>query len=130
MPSKQVHIQQAVHNQQLCGVLDNAHYPDWCVTVMFYCALHYVDAILAESLTGQVQHPQSHEYRNKGIGMLQVFTPQIHADYRALQTRSRMARYDHWRGSKNKQKFSKSALKQLEQDTFSPLVEKLKALLT
>ena len=128
MPSKEEHIQQAVHNQQLCGVLDKAEYPDWSVTVMFYCALHHVDAVLAKELTGQSQHPKRHGHRGRAMAMLQVLKP-LYPDYRLLETRSRMARYEHWRGTRNRPNFTESAVRQLEQNTFIPLVESLKRIL-
>ena len=107
--------------------MDKAKYPDWSVTVMFYCALHYVDAVLDEKIR---IHPRTHGDRSKKMARLSVFTSEMFTDYRLLLTRSELARYDHWRGSGNKRKFTESAVEQLERDTFTPLVKSLKKILT
>jgi hypothetical protein len=46
MPHKNVHIAQALHNEELAAYLSGTAYPDWIVTSMFYAALHYVEAYL------------------------------------------------------------------------------------
>jgi hypothetical protein len=38
------HIRQAEHNEALADYLLGTPYPDWRCTVLFYAALHYVQA--------------------------------------------------------------------------------------
>ena len=47
MASKDDHLWQANHNEQLYSQLSNTDFLDWAVTLIFYSALHYVDAYLA-----------------------------------------------------------------------------------
>jgi hypothetical protein len=63
LPSKDEHLKQAQHNEQLADALSKGAYIDWAVTVLFYAALHYVDAVLAVS---QV-NPDTHGERQTEI---------------------------------------------------------------
>ena len=88
MPLKPEHISKAEHNEKLAETLSRTAYLDWAVTVIFYAALHYVDAILAAS----VVHPETHSERNDAIGTNAKLL-KIRAEYRILETLSRNARY-------------------------------------
>lgn len=88
MPLKPEHISKAEHNEKLASTLSQTAYLDWAVTVIFYAALHYVDAILAAS----VVHPETHSERNDAIGTNATLMT-IRAEYRILETLSRNARY-------------------------------------
>src|SRR5437762_2448334 len=44
MPGTQDHLDQAQHNEQFFAKIDPSVNGDWAVTVLFYAALHYVDA--------------------------------------------------------------------------------------
>lgn len=50
MPSHEQHLKQAKHNQELIGFIETNggadRFCDWCVTIAFYSALHYFEAIL------------------------------------------------------------------------------------
>jgi hypothetical protein len=49
VPSKEDHLNRAQDNERLAGSLDlnSAINVDWAITILFYAALHYVDAYLA-----------------------------------------------------------------------------------
>ena len=50
MPESALHLAQAKHNEELLAFLDvhdkTEYFRDWYMTVAFYAALHYVEAIL------------------------------------------------------------------------------------
>ena len=56
MPSEQEHNRQANHNEQVFQRLDSINIIDWAITVMFYTALHKVDAYLSRLSI----HPRKH----------------------------------------------------------------------
>ena len=88
MPLAPEHISKAEHNEKLADTLCKGSYLDWAVTVTFYAALHYVDAILAAS----VIHPETHTERNDAVGA-NATLQKVRAEYRTLETLSRNARY-------------------------------------
>ena len=88
MPTKEEHLETALHNEQLAEVLAASKFTDWAVTVYFYTALHYAHAVLA--IYGQ--HPQSHEATAPLVRSNQVLK-RIWKEYRCLQVASRNARY-------------------------------------
>lgn len=49
MPSKETHLEQYQHNRDFLehGISDTNKFADWAVTVTFYCAVHIVEAALA-----------------------------------------------------------------------------------
>ncbi len=55
MGTKEGHLAKARSNEESLASLnlDNSRFLDWAITVMFYAALHYVDAFLATSATSQ-----------------------------------------------------------------------------
>ena len=88
MPLQSEHITKAERNEKLAETLFRTSYIEWAVTVLFYAAVHYVDAILAASGL----HPDSHGQREDAINAnptLMTVRPQ----YRILDTLSRNARY-------------------------------------
>jgi hypothetical protein len=93
------HILQADHNQRLYSYLDqsfNGEFCDWQITMLFYSALHYLQA-LAEHRgisIGRTHHhiansinPSSHE------AVMRVTIPAFN-NYRNLREASEIARYD------------------------------------
>ena len=91
MPSRDEHLERARQNEEFAGSLDidRAIQADWAVTILFYSALHYVDAYLAV----KSYHPPDHDARDSEIennGSL----ADIYKDYRRLKDRSREARYN------------------------------------
>ncbi len=88
MPSFSDHVQQATHNEAFYQVIDKNVYSDWAMTVLFYAALHYIDAFL-----GQVGiHPGGHETRDTILSNRKELRP-IYGHYRHLKDCSRNARY-------------------------------------
>jgi hypothetical protein len=91
VPSKEDHLNRAQENEDLAGSLDlnSTLNVDWAITILFYAALHYVDAYLAVKPI----HPPSHESRDSEIqnnGSLSI----IYNDYRRLKDKSIAARYE------------------------------------
>jgi hypothetical protein len=91
VPSKEEHLSRAHENEALAGSLDldvtlNV---DWAITILFYAALHYVDAYLATKPI----HPPSHDFRDSEIENNGSLSP-IYNDYRRLKDKSVAARYE------------------------------------
>ncbi len=94
-PHEQSHIQKAKHNaKHLSEVTPKlATCPDWCVTVAFYIALHYVEAFFAKKEI--FPQDSSHEVRNSVISNCDE--PELIAikgKYLALYSKSKLARYN------------------------------------
>lgn len=88
MPNSTDHTLQAKHNEEFYQVIDKNVYSDWAMTVLFYAALHYIDAFL-----GQVSiHPGGHDTRDHEVSSRKELRP-IYGQYRHLKNRSRNARY-------------------------------------
>ena len=88
VPSRQQHLANAESNQRLSLALQAGPHIDWSVTVLFYAALHLVEAALAPQT-----HSANHNARFANIRR----HPQIrhvYFDYYELYTRSLDARYD------------------------------------
>lgn len=66
MPSKQDHVRKADENAAfaLSLTLDNQTRIDWALIILFYSALHYVEAYLATL----GQHLKSHRSRDSVVG--------------------------------------------------------------
>jgi hypothetical protein len=122
MPSRERHTRQALVNEQL-GVgrllLDEADDRPWIVTLMFYAALHWVDAYLATLLPPRGVHPPDHEARAAWIARTRALRP-IELHYRHLQDRSRDARYD-------LRAFSKSEVQDLRSMRLDPIRASIEA---
>lgn len=88
MPLKQEHISKAERNEKFAETVSKTAYLDWAVTILFYAALHYVDAIL--SVSGI--HPDSHTQRDDAIGTNATLLV-VRSEYRVLETLSQNARY-------------------------------------
>ena len=88
MPLKPEHISKAERNEKFAETVSKTAYLDWAVTIYFYAALHYVDAILAVSGV----HPDSHTQRGDAIGT-NVTLSVVRPEYRILETLSQNARY-------------------------------------
>ncbi len=89
MPSAADHIIQAQHNEKFFHVTDKSAYSDWAMTVLYYAALHYVDAFLAR--VGMVD-PGGHDVRDQEVHHRAELRPVIKPYFR-LKSRSRTARY-------------------------------------
>lgn len=65
-------------------------YLDWAVTVLFYTALHLVQAYLVETAATGFDIPRDHPERDNSVARL---LPGIYTSYRFLSSRSQWARY-------------------------------------
>lgn len=86
VPARHLHLAKAELNQRLAVALQKSH-SDWSVTVLFYAALHLVEATLAP------RHSSSHTDRDYNVQQHPQLRP-IYPDYRHLYRRSLDARYD------------------------------------
>src|SRR5947207_3319809 len=92
MPARSDHLEQAQRNRTFAERLlrewrDDETAIQWTVTVVFYAAVHHVDAYPSEF----GQHPKSHEQRRY---LLQTASDDVNVAYRSLYDASRQARYD------------------------------------
>jgi hypothetical protein len=90
MPTREEHLRKARHNEQFYATVDAAAYSDWAITVIFYAALHYVDAFLAR--IGGGINPGAHDVREGWVQREAQLRP-IAFQYMRLKNRSRNARY-------------------------------------
>lgn len=90
MPDRRQHLQRARDNGRLAHCLDTqlGYCVDWAITMLFYSALHYVDAYLA----GKGTHPSDHRSRDNEVAHIGTLSG-IYRDYRRLKDLSREARY-------------------------------------
>ena len=90
MPDVAVHSRQAKHNEAFLTEFNLAQttYSDWAVTVMFYTALHLIEAYLAT----QGLHPTDHWVRENYLTRITALKP-IYRPYRELRHYSEKARY-------------------------------------
>lgn len=98
MGEQRFHINKAERNEQFFQShnLESSSFNEWAVVVLFYAAMHYMDAVLArESVLSRSQrHPRDHPQRNRGVANSPTLGP-IARLYLNLYQRSRDARYTH-----------------------------------
>jgi hypothetical protein len=98
LPSEETHVQQACHNRRLARTISRSDYPDWAATVIFYAAVHYVEAVLARHAAPPDDQPSSHADRMRAMNNdLRHFTKRVRRCYRRLLDKSHDARYEDWR---------------------------------
>jgi len=88
VPSRADHLAKAQANESLSVALQSGASLDWSVTVLFYAALHLVEATLAPQA-----HSRTHVERDATIRQHPQLRP-IYGHYRELKERSLQARYD------------------------------------
>lgn len=89
MPDTRVHLNQADHNERFFDSFDRTTYSDWAITVLFYAALHYVDAFLAHA---GFTYPGGHPTRDGLVNSVTQLRT-ISSEYFRLKNRSSSARY-------------------------------------
>ena len=111
MPSKELHIFKAEHNKKfLDSVINgNEEYNDWSATVIFYCAVHLVEAYFAE----KGEHHTKHVDRKKAM-KCESELASVMVSYKAIESLSKAARYDCVVITKEKITSSKAKLLYLE----------------
>lgn len=117
MASKTFHINKAERNEQFYQShnLRVSLFAEWAVVVLFYTAMHYVDAVLAQEvgLSPQFRQPHAHTDRNAGVAKSSTLRP-VASMYMNLYHRSRDARY-------TQISFPNHLLGQLEAQSFEPV---------
>jgi len=89
VPTQDEHVKKAERNEVFAEFLAiKTKYIDWAVTVLFYAAVHYMDAILAVS---QV-HPEDHKERKAAIAVNDTLK-RVYPEYHKLETLSWNSRY-------------------------------------
>ncbi len=86
MAGRSEHLAQVAHNERFLGTVDPGLFPDWYGTIIFYTAVHLVEAMFARF----DDHSQSHPERNSS---LRLHYPEIWRHFRPLYDFSMTARY-------------------------------------
>jgi hypothetical protein len=84
------HRTKAEHNENFAATLSSPFH-DWAVTVIFYAAVHYIEAYFAKEKPPY--HSPNHPLRDSAIGKTAFLKP-IWKDYRELKNQSGLARYE------------------------------------
>jgi len=105
------HKLKALHNEQFLDLyrLGDGPFVDWAVTVLFYCAMHWMRALAAQE-GHKIKGYKDEEAVFTGTG---VFTPEAYDLYRQLKDDSRDARYE-------MKPFSRSDFEDLQVNFFQP----------
>jgi len=115
VPDYQAHLDQAARNEGFLVKIDVSLHSDWAVTVLFYAALHYVDAYLAKAAN---QHPGNHDERDRLI-QSHSKTSAARPYYRRLKDRATEARYQCTKT------ITPATVSSLRTNDFEPLKQKL-----
>ena len=91
LAEKQSHLTKAEHNKDFLEniIKGNELYNDWSATVIFYCAVHIVEAYFAEKNI----HHLKHKDRQNDIRQESALSS-IRVSYKILEDLSRTARYE------------------------------------
>ena len=92
MPSKDEHLAKASGNEAFAGTITTANQAciDWTLVVLFYAAVHYVEAYLAVKMSA---HLRSHTTRDSYVGRL-ADLKKIFKEYQHLKYFGYNARYE------------------------------------
>jgi hypothetical protein len=116
-PLARTYEEQAQRNYKLyCQLRDEGAHLDWAVTLLFYTALHLINAVLIETGTA-FDLPRDHVDRNVAIALK---LRAVYEDYRLLYRLSRTARY-----SPDKPKPTPALLQRYESEPFARTVGEL-----
>jgi len=95
MPQYGQHKAQAEHNKKLLNFFKEqskqSEYSDWYVTIAFYAALHYFEAVISMKPVNGLSHSRNHAVRNR---VIKTTFKGLYQPYATLYERSRAARYD------------------------------------
>ncbi len=95
MPDQAKHAFQALHNEQLLSEpvfeLSKTEYADWVITICFYCAVHLIDAKLAQQ--HRIIDIPNHDERRAHVHEYFSTKNDIVKLYETLDSESRRARY-------------------------------------
>jgi len=92
MPTTAEHVSKAVGNESFANAIDTSNPTniDWKLTVLFYAAMHYVEAYLAKSMA---IHLRSHTTRD-GYVTKELNLKRIRNEYNHLKFFGYNARYE------------------------------------
>ena len=92
MPDSPTHLRKVQHNRTLIAALDPATTPylDWVVTVVFYAALHRIEAWFA----GKGLHLEAHTERDDWLSKTKELRRIVWPRYKELEFQRRQARYE------------------------------------
>lgn len=91
MASSNDHLTQADHNRDFINIIwpKNLQYPDWAVTVIFYTAIHLIEAYFDHHLG-----KSSHDYQDREDTIIQTSELKpIYPEYHELKRLSMDSRY-------------------------------------
>lgn len=96
MSNTQFHVTKAERNEEFyrsCD-LEKSKFNEWCIVVLFYVSMHYVDAVLYQdaSLPKNMQNPKDHKVRNRAVSQCTELG-QVAIMYSNLRDRCWEARY-------------------------------------
>lgn len=93
MPTKSQHLRQATHNEKFFDDFDLTHseFTDWAVVVLFYSALHYVEAFFAQHKIHCNTHAQRDPEINKRLSGLYIEYSDLKND--AVEARYKMKKF-------------------------------------
>jgi hypothetical protein len=120
MPGEHAHLGQAEHNLNFFAAIDRKSFSDWAATVLFYAALHYVDAYLFCVLG---VHPSGHGDRDAYVNRVADLKP-VRDDYRELKDCCHNARY------RPPTRFSETDLAELKDINLAAILNAVKPHLT
>ena len=117
MPADTFHVTKAERNEQFCHNcnLKQSQYHEWTVVVLFYSAMHYIDAVLynEHQLIRDHRNPRSHIKRKIAVSKSSKLAP-VASLYLDLYDRSLDARY-------KQISFPSNTLSDIEQKYFQPI---------
>lgn len=97
LQNKVFHISKAKRNERFYrkDELEISNFTEWSVVVLFYAAVHYIDAVLSQdtSLSPEYRDPIDHSTRNIAVTKCLNLFP-IAREYLQLYRRSIEARYN------------------------------------
>ena len=111
MGTVQDHLDQARHNLDFLQSFDKEVFSDWTVTVCFYVAVHFANALIQ---TRKPMHPGNHADRERELAGLNEWRL-IYADYCELSNKSQKARYDGYRFNSDRRQRLQNRLDRLIQ---------------
>lgn len=92
MGNVEQHISQAINNESFASFIgDKKQYIDWKFIALYYSALHYGDAFLAQKIGGGRIKLRDHKQR-KDLYLLHL-NDDTYTSYERLENFSRIARY-------------------------------------
>ncbi len=122
MKVQEFHLKKAQRNELFCEACKPQllQYGEWTIVVLFYIAVHYVDAVLAKdtTLSADLRYPSDHWHRNRAILASALILPAA-KEYAHLYEWSQRARY-------TRIGYDLAVATKVQDLWFQPLVQKLR----